>query len=285
MSEKIVRSFGFSVYEYNLSEEFFAACRDAGVYSVELSFNTPHFYENMDWDAVCGMITKYGIVIRSVHLPFSGTINIANLEEANRAATMELDRFVLKKAAEYGIPLAVIHPSSEPIADEDRAAAMAYSKENLRLLADFAEPLGITLAVEDLPRTCLGRNSAEMLELLSADARLMACFDTNHLLSEPIADCVRAIGDRIVTLHVSDYDFIDERHLLPGELDIDWAEFMDLLDEIGYRGVFHYEVSPQKENRYVCRAAEVSPMDYRRNYDSLVERKTPVIPEGKITYR
>jgi len=281
---EIRRPFGLSVHAADLNEAFLAACREAGVYSVEISLS-PAQYPALDWDSVADMIHKNGIVINSVHLPFSGTVNIAHLEKANRDATMELDHAVMRSAAAHGTKIAVIHPSSEPIRDEDRALAMQYSRENLRILADWAQELDMTVAVEDLPRTCLGRNSGEMLELLSADSRLRACFDTNHLLSQPIADCVRAIGERIVTLHVSDYDFIDERYLLPGELDIDWAEFMDLLDEIGYAGVFNYEVSGAAENKYIRREAALTPEDYRKNYDSLVKRAKPVIPAGEIVYR
>lgn len=279
-----VRPFGHSVHQADLNEEFFAACRDAGVYSVEISLS-PAQYPTLDWDIVADMIHKNGLVINSVHLPFSGTVNIAHPDKANRDATMEMDHVIMKAAAAHGTKIAVVHPSSEPIRDEDRALAMQHSRENLKILADWAEELGMVIAVEDLPRTCLGRNSDEMLELVSADERLRICFDTNHLLSQPIADCVRAIGDKIVTLHVSDYDFIDERHLLPGELDIDWAEFLDLLDEIGYSGVFTYEVSGDAQNRYIRRKAALTPKDYRKNYDSLVKREKPVIPEGEILYR
>ena len=51
-----------------------------------------------------------------------------------------------------------------------------------------------------------------MLELISADERLVICFDTNHLLSEDPVEFIHKCGHKIVTLHVSDYDFIDEKH-------------------------------------------------------------------------
>lgn len=279
-----VRPFGISVHLSDLNEEFLAACREAGVYSLEISLS-PAQYPTLDWDAVADLTEKNGLVINSVHLPFSRTMSICHPDKANRDASMALNHEVMRAAAAHGTKIAVVHPSTEPITDDERPILMQYSKDNLRILADWAEELGMIVAVEDLPRTCLGRNSDEMLELVSADERLRICFDTNHLLSQPIADCVRAIGDKIITLHVSDYDFIDERHLLPGELDIDWAEFLDLLDEIGYTGVFTYEVSGDAQNRYVCRKAALTPKDYRNNYDSLVKRDKPVIPEGKILYR
>ena len=57
---------------------------------------------------------------------------------------------------------------------------------------------------------------------------MKVCFDSNHLLQEQGDSFILAVGDKIVTTHISDYDFVNERHLLPGELDIDWEEYMDL---------------------------------------------------------
>ena len=50
------------------------------------------------------------------------------------------------------------------------------------------------------------------------------------------------MGGRIITLHVSDYDFVDERHLLPGEGKNPWGEILRALEEVGYDGRFTYEV-------------------------------------------
>jgi len=44
-----------------------------------------------------------------------------------------------------------------------------------------------------------------------------------------------------LTLHVSDYDGIEEKHWLPGLGVIDWLEFLNALREAGYQGAFIYE--------------------------------------------
>lgn len=273
------RPFGMSVHDVHLTEEYFAACRAAGLYSVEVSCS-PEKYETLDWAALAALAKRHGLVLNSVHLPFSGRISIAHPDPVLRAQAMERDRAVLRGAASAGIRIAVIHPSSEPISDEERETVLGYAQSNLHALAELAAELEMTAAVENLPRTCLGRNSAEMMRLLAADDRLRVCFDTNHLLSEPIADFVRALGAKIVTLHVSDYDFVDERHGMPGEGDVDWREFMALLDEIGYRGVFNYELALGAETRMTLREREVTPADCRANYDSLLRCGKPVTVGG-----
>ena len=44
------------------------------------------------------------------------------------------------------------------------------------------------------------------------------------------------------SLHVSDYDFVDERHDLPGHGVNHWNEILDLLQEAGYKGPILYEI-------------------------------------------
>ena len=50
------------------------------------------------------------------------------------------------------------------------------------------------------------------------------------------------LGRRILTVHISDYDFIDERHWLPGEGKNDWNAILAALQAVGYAGPFMYEV-------------------------------------------
>ena len=72
-------------------------------------------------------------------------------------------------------------------------------------LAEKAASHGAVIAVENLPRTCLGKNSDEINELISANPKLKVCFDTNHLLKENISDFIKKTGKNIVTVHISDY--------------------------------------------------------------------------------
>jgi len=224
-----------------LSEEVFAAYRDGGVHQLEISMHASR-YADIPWDRLPQWSEQYGVGFWSIHLPFSDDVNIAHKSAAQRAATLATHIDLMEKAAKLGIAIAVVHPSAEPIAEEDREAAMEASCESLKVLAEAGEKLGITIAVENLPRTCLGNTSSDMARLLAADSRLKMCFDTNHLLYESHDAFLDRVGDRIITLHVSDYDFEDERHQLPGEMDIDWPALVARLEALDYAGVFMYEV-------------------------------------------
>ena len=149
---------------------------------------------------------------------------------------------------------------------------MENAKRSLDALAKVCRESGVTLCVEDLPRTCIGNCSAEILDLISVNSDLRVCFDTNHLLFEKPVDFVRAVADKIVTVHVSDYDFIDERHWLPGEGDVEWSALLAALDEVGYSGPWLYEIGLEAP-KSIIRARDLTPRDFVLNAEELFLHK------------
>ena len=51
-----------------------------------------------------------------------------------------------------------------------------------------------------------------------------------------------------MTLHVSDFDGVDERHWMPGKGIVDWNDVIAALVEVGYEGPFTLN-SPTKTQR------------------------------------
>ena len=264
---------GISTCGVPVTPAMLTACRDAGITHMELSYNKAA-YDAMDLPAVVDMMKSHGVTPWSLHLPFSRELDISLPDPALRGATMACHTDLMKQGAALGIPVFVIHPSSEPIADSDRPVRMAQARESLATLAELAVSLGVTPAVEDLPRTCLGNCSAEMLELLSAHPALRSCFDTNHLLGEDAAAYIRAVGDRMVTTHVSDYDFINERHWLPGEGKQDFLAILKALGEVGYGGPWLYELGLSAP-KSIIRPRELTYADFGENANTLFAGNTP----------
>ena len=145
---------------------------------------------------------------------------------------------MIRLASIFGPQRLVLHPSSEPIADEEREIRLQNSANSIGRLALSAKEIGAVLCIENLPRTCLGRDSGELMRLIADYPEVMVCFDSNHLLKEEHAHFFEAVGNRIGTIHASDYDRKDERH----EGVIDWPDFLRRLQASGYKGVFMHEV-------------------------------------------
>lgn len=244
---------GASVSLNNWSEGHVDIARfaEAGIRWIELSWRNDSFdLFDADRQEVCaewiGQIRGLGMDVWTLHLPYGTAFDISAAfgEDDGGIASEAVRRHIglMRLAQKWGIRKVVLHPSWEPTAEADRPDRLARCKRSLVVLADEAERLGITIAVECLPRTCLGHTSEEMRELVEADDRLGICCDVNHLLKESPESFIRKLGRRIVTVHMSDYDGVDERHWLPGQGIIRWNEVIRALAEHGYAGPFLYEV-------------------------------------------
>lgn len=224
-------------------ESVLEAYAKADIACTEISFRTP-YYAEIQWQNIRQWSQNTGTEVWSIHLPFHG-LNIAHPDADKTAETLQFHHDLLGKAGDAGIKVAVVHPSGEPIPDSQRPGLLERCSESLAALCARAKEVGMVIAVEDLPRTCLCNCSEEVLYLLERNPDLRVCFDTNHLLKEANESFVRAIGDKIVTLHVSDYDFIDEKHVFPCDGLVDWKALMGELEKVNYNGPFMYELSPR----------------------------------------
>lgn len=260
---------------YPLEEQTFAAYATGGVTAMEISFSCltdDDRYARADYESIKKWSKAYGVELWSLHAPFRRDfIDIAAIDRDLREFSVKRSRESVEYAAMLGINKVVIHPSSEPIEDKDRLEQLKWSRDSLVRLADSASKLGVTLCVENLPRTCLANTPEELNYLLEADGRLKACFDTNHLLMCTHEHFMSLMCDKIMTVHISDYDFIDERHWLAGEGKIDWTKLVALLEKADYSGAFMYEFT-LKPKTSMPRSRDLSYADLRSNHMEIAKR-------------
>jgi len=218
-------------------------CSDAGFECIELGM----FKHEGSLDEYVESIGKESeeanIKIWSIHLPFGNYYDISEIDDEKRSNAVN----ELCKLIDAALPLhpqvAVIHGSYEPIKPEDREDKILACIESLKALVEKCREYGMKLAIECLPRTCIGNCSSEMLRILEEVDDLYVCFDTNHLTIENPVDFVKNVGKYIITTHVSDYDGIDERHWLPGKGCIQWYDILSNLEAVGYKGPILFEVT------------------------------------------
>lgn len=264
---------GLSSCGKTVNESLLDAYRSSGITHMELSMNAKN-YAAFDFKATEALAKRYGITLWSLHLPFAPFETYDPSRRALCKATLAYFKELIAKGSAIGIRNFVVHASGEPIAEADRAERMKCAKESMASLAEIADSYGGTVCVEDLPRTCLGRNSSDILELISLNDKLRVCFDTNHLLHEDNADFVRAVGKKIVTTHVSDYDLVDEKHWLPGEGKVDWQALVQALKEAGYNGPWLYEIGFACPNT-LWRERDLTCEDFANNAAEIFENRPP----------
>lgn len=179
----------------------------------------------------------------SVHLPYSKSLDISAINKEVRQSTIEEHKKVLALLAPLNIQKFVIHPSTDRIKDEERAVRIKNSIASLKILNEEVRKYDAQLAMEVLPRACLANTSDETLKIVNAVGNgLEVCFDSNHLLQEKPEEFVAKVGGLITTVHISDYDGVDEKHWLPGRGIINWQKVITELVNAGFKGPFMHEV-------------------------------------------
>jgi len=182
----------------------------------------------------------------SLHSAFGGWRDISSPDEETRRKALESLRSDFALAKELGCQVVVVHPSVEPILAEDRAGHIVQARASLAEVAEMARENGVRAGVEPLPRTCLGNTASEMALLLEGAPaeHVGVCLDVNHAnVGQDLAAFIQQFGRRIISLHISDNDGVDEKHWLPGEGVIDWPAVINALRTVGYEGPWMCEVS------------------------------------------
>ncbi len=191
------------------------------------------------------LLRKSGMTLWSVHLPFGRALDISAVGESERARVIGELKLSVDLARGLGARVLVIHGSSEPNEDASRPARMEACAASLRALQAYAGSM--RLALENLPRTCIGRTGREVARLSGSCAGI--CFDVNHLLMEDHSAFLDAAEKRVITTHLSDYDGVDERHWLPGMGVVPWKLVHDRLIAAGYDGPFLFELGLDADKR------------------------------------
>lgn len=214
----------------------------AGVATVEIPYGW--LLEGRTLTQIREALAQHGIRVATVHAPFGAQIDFSSDPQAV-AAGIAVTTASLEMAAELGASQTIVHSSYEPIAAGERPSRIAQARRSLAQLAEVCERSRVRLAVELLPRSCLGNTASELLTM-TADlpaAWVGICIDTNHLMDRAatLPDEVRLASQRLTALHLSDYDGIDEKHYLPGQGVVPWSPFFAALREINYQGPYTYE--------------------------------------------
>ncbi len=190
-------------------------------------------------------IKDSGLILNGIHLPYGDENDISSSNKAVREKAIENILEFCKLTESFNPKCYILHGSFEPILDAERNERLEILVNSMKIiLKSFPN-----VALENLPRTCLLNTADEMLLVKEKLPEIKFCLDTNHFLRERTGDAIEKVGDSIITTHISDYDFVFERHLLPEHIEgrLNWNEIISKLEKIGYNGVFNYEAKATLE--------------------------------------
>ena len=137
--------------------------------------------------------------------------------------------------------------SGIPATDVSRDDAWRFLVDGVARLRERVTPLGVRIAFEPEPGM-LVQSLADwerLRELTSLD-ELRLALDVGHVpCTERISagDAIRRYGASLGTVHLDDTRNGVHEHLQIGEGELDWADIMRALDEVGFDGIASVELS------------------------------------------
>lgn len=183
------------------------------------------------------------------HLPFSLAISYhpEELPAFNQKMHNAIDG-----AAMLGVDYAVLHPNAVTMDEKDFDRKEQYDivMSHLAPFAEHAQKVNLKLAVEnmrlvhkDTPTHRYCQNPDELCEVADA-LGIGICWDFGHANTAGLiqSEALSYIGKRLKVLHVNDNYGLGDDHLIPFMGKIDWKDAMKGLSDIGYEGLFNYEL-------------------------------------------
>ena len=110
---------GLSTCGFTFTENNFAALAEAGIRNIEISRPVVE-YPYLDHKVIRALADRHGVNLWSYHLPFDAPtkLNIASTDKQIRQRTVDILSGYIRKGAEIGVDMFVLHPGSEPNSED-----------------------------------------------------------------------------------------------------------------------------------------------------------------------
>lgn len=204
-------------------------------------------------DGVAGVAAKLGVSFGQCHAYTYDFLNPAHTDEERRRHEELVHRSILC-CKRVGATLCVSHPDTDRTAVDLVASSQIKNTEYFRSLLDFAQSLGMGLAVENMcdypiaPLRKYGVTAEELVALAEAvnSPAFGVCWDFEHadIMKLDQRASLLYLGRHLMATHVSDTHSDTDHHLMhvmPLFGRVDWETAVRTLKEMGYQGDFCFE--------------------------------------------
>ena len=219
----------------SLVEENLDRIAEMGGTCAEIFFNTFGEMQKPFTDVLKQRLQKNRLRLVSVH-PFTSLMEGIMLFTAYERRTeegMALYRSFFRNARSIGASYLTLH-GERHMGNKETSAEMERKLRAYNRLCDIAEEEGMIVAQENVV-WCRSAEPSYIKILRENVPKLRFTFDVKqaHRAGKTWEDYLPVMGDRLVNIHINDFD-AEHSCLLPGEGSMDYVPFFEYLRDSGY---------------------------------------------------
>jgi sugar phosphate isomerase/epimerase len=204
--------------------------------------------------------------LQSVHAPIIDA-SLASADSAERERALAETELALHIGRRIPFKTLVVHLGQPRSTGARGGTNRDAARRSIEALAEAAEPLGVSIAVEVIPNDLSGAES--LTELVNEDiaaGNAGLCLDTGHArMDGDVVDAIETAAGHLLAVDIHDNRGRNDDHLVPGDGVIDWPAAMTALQKVGYDGALTFELS----SRGPAKDALARARDARRRLEGL----------------
>lgn len=253
---------GYSLGVRNFTNEILAYAKSVGIDHVEAAGMNYFFDSNGELSQTEGTMQSIfnsakaaadaeGINVSSIHMAYSEKMDLSLINEESRKKVVQGHIKLLEYIKVLKPDYILVHPSYYLDPPNQREQRKSQLLKSLNELNEAVKAIGSTLVVENMlgPELMAGQRERPLMRTVEECVEIMGrlprtiglAVDMCHIKNPEIL--IERLGDRLMTVHVSDGTGRAENHWFPcsGQGENDWNAILSALDKVGYEGVFMYE--------------------------------------------
>ena len=230
--EKFLHGIGiFNWYGYVLPfEERIKQIKEANYDYVMLWWEDEDYPEHIDRRDLIKIVRSYDIGLDNIHLPYED-VNLLWSEGSGRQNKADEIKRMMNECRSCGAETVVLHTTSGINITLNESSGYKSFSEIIR----EAEKIKLKVALENT--RMLNYFSFILREIKSDYAGL--CYDSSHdfINGQSCGKLLDEYRDRLLCVHLSDCDGIDDRHWIPGKGIVDWKKIISIIMETDCRSL------------------------------------------------
>lgn len=234
-----------------ISVEVFKALSDMGAQGVELIIdeaNNPAEMWLSKQESWKSLFQEIGLEIPSVATTLFWQYNLASQDKAKRERGIEVGQAGCRVAQAFGAQVFLIVAGvQEP--NTDYQISYKNALNSIRTMADYAESLGITIGIENVPSNFLcspGEYAQFIADVRHPAVKAYLDFANGAAIGNGFPEnWIKAVGDSTAIVHAKDRDQGLNAFVCCGQGDLQWDDIFRALQEVHYDGYLIIENPPR----------------------------------------